>query len=353
MTLALDEARVKEVAGRLLAIYTGSVLTKAIALGHETGALEALAAAPGTVEEVASRAGLQERYVREWLGLMACGGLVDYDQASLSYALPAELAALLTGPTARNLAPMSGVLEAIGKRREMVARCFREGGGVPYSEFMPDFTTQMDGGWRRIYDQQLLDAFLPIEPDLLRRLEAGCSALDVGCGTGHAINLMARAFPRSRFAGYDLNEQAIALAREEAASMGLANARFEVLDVAALPLEPTWDIVFAFDAIHDQVDPAGVLRGVHEALAPGGIFFAVDFKFASNLAANLGNPFAGLYYGISLMHCMTVSLAEGGAGLGAVWGMELATRMLHEAGFSTVAIRDTPRPQNCVYVCRS
>ena len=163
---------------------------------------------------------------------------------------------------------------------------------------------------------------------------------------------MAREYPTSRFVGYDIGEDAIAAARGEAQEMGLDNVRFEVLDLRQLPTEPRLDLITTFDAIHDQAQPETVLRSVRAALGDGGTFLMIEFKFSSNLEANLGNPFAALYYGISTMHCLTVSLAEGGAGLGTVWGAELARSMLADAGFSHVNIVDSPRPQNCIFICR-
>jgi len=134
--------------------------------------------------------------------------------------------------------------------------------------------------------------------------------------------------------------------------MALSNARFEVLDVAELPADPPFDVITAFDAVHDQVTPDVVLRRAHAALRPDGVFMMVDFKSSSLLEDNVANPFAPLYYAISVMHCMTVSLAEGGAGLGTMWGAELARKMLAEAGFGPVEVVDAPRPQNCIYICR-
>ena len=134
--------------------------------------------------------------------------------------------------------------------------------------------------------------------------------------------------------------------------MGNDNAAFEVLDVTKLPADAPFEVIFAFDAVHDQVDPATVLSRVRAALSPDGTFYMVDFKFSSDIAGNLENPFAPLYYGISLMHCMTVSLAGGGAGLGTMWGVERARRMLSAAGFRQIDLLDSPRPQNCIFVCR-
>jgi ubiquinone/menaquinone biosynthesis C-methylase UbiE len=175
----------------------------------------------------------------------------------------------------------------------------------------------------------------------------------VGCGTGHAMNLLAREFPASRFQGYDIAEDAIEAARAEAKQMGLSNVNFETCDVAGFPSEPKYDLITAFDAIHDQKSPDSVLRSVQRALAPGGIFLMVEFKFSSRVEENMKNPFAPLYYGISLMHCMPVSLALGGKGLGTVWGEQTAREYLAEAGFTTVKMVDAPRPQNCIYVCSS
>jgi SAM-dependent methyltransferase len=247
---------------------------------------------------------------------------------------------------------MSRIVTLLAGHVPGVADCFRGGGGVPYGAYRPEFTEVMDDIWRRVYDEQLVGGFLPSVSGLPERLTAGMRVADIGCGTGHAINLMARAFPTSTFVGYDLAEDAIAQARAEAEAMDLANARFEVLDVAELPSEPRFDLIAAFDAIHDQVDPQTVLRRTYGALEPGGILYMVEFKFASDVGANVANPFAPLYYGVSTLHCMTVSLAGGGAGLGAVWGLEVARKLLAEAGFGHVEVVDTPRPQNYAFVCR-
>jgi ubiquinone/menaquinone biosynthesis C-methylase UbiE len=165
------------------------------------------------------------------------------------------------------------------------------------------------------------------------------------------MNILAQEFPSSRFYGYDIAEDAIESARAEARNMNLTNASFEVVDVTNLPMEPKYDVITAFDAIHDQKDPDSVLRGINQALAPGGMFLMIDFKFSSHVEENIKNPFAPMYYGFSLMHCMPVSLAVGGKGLGAVWGEQIATEMLEGAGFRSIKVLDTARPQNCVYVC--
>ena len=347
----IDQQRAKEFAGKLLGIYTGCALTKLIDVGHQTGLFDAASKASSTSHELAERAGLNERYVREWLGAMTTAGIFTYDPTSHAYSLPPEHAALLCGDTARNLAPMSHMLNVFGRNLPQLVECFRFGGGIPYSEFS-GFARSMEDVWRRIYDQHLIGDFLPAAAGLPERLQAGIRVADIGCGAGHAVNVMAREYHRSTFTGFDISAEAIERAAAEARDMGLANARFEVLDAAQLPPAPQFDLIVAFDAIHDQVAPATVLRGVGDALAPRGTFLMIDFKFSSNVEENVGNPFAPLYYGISVMHCMTVSLAEGGAGLGTMWGIQVARRMLNEAGFTQVEIVDSPRPQNCIFVCR-
>ena len=134
--------------------------------------------------------------------------------------------------------------------------------------------------------------------------------------------------------------------------MGLPNVHFEVRDIADLPAEDQFDLILAFDAIHDQARPETVLRAIAQALAPDGIFFMVEHAFSSDLARNLENPFAPMYYSLSTMHCLTVSLAEGGAGLGAMWGKEAARQMLARAGFGLVTVVPSPRPQNAIFICR-
>jgi len=342
----------KQFGAKMLGLYTGAILTKLIDIGYQTGLFEASTQGPATSEELSQRAGLRERYVREWLGAMATGGVYRYDAQTQQYTLPDEHAAALTGKGASNISPMSRIIDHFGTHLPALVRCFHEGGGIPYAAYRPVFTQCMDDIWRRIFDQHLVTVFITAVPGLTASLQRGIDVMDIGCGTGHAMNLLAQAFPASRFTGYDIAEDAIEQANAERREMGLANASFAILDVTRLPASPQYELITAFDAIHDQAAPAVVLEAVGRALKPDGTFFMVDFKFSSRVEDNLGNPFAPMYYGISLMHCMPVSLAQGGAGLGTVWGEQTARRMLKEAGFKSVQVLDTPRPQNCIYVCR-
>lgn len=349
----IDEAKVEEFTEQLLGHYTGSFVTFMVDLGHRTGLWEAAARGPATSAELADRAGLHERYVREWLGSVVTAGIVDYDSSAETYSLPPERAACLAGESEFNVAPLSLISGHLAPFIGPVADAFREGGGVPYDEYRPDFTAVMDGLNRSAFDALLVDEFLPLAKGLTDRLEAGTRIADIGCGTGHSTNLLARAFPRSSFVGYDIAEDAIEQARGEASEYGLDNSTFEVLDVTQLPAEPSFGVAFAFDAIHDQVDPSTVLDRVHEALEPGGTFVMVDTNASSDLEKNRENPLTPMLYAISTLHCMTVSLAHDGAGLGTVWGQELACRMLADAGFADVEVHDAPGdPINLVYVAR-
>ena len=352
MEAKTDRQRVQEFARKLFGHYTSGMLTLLIGIGHKTGLFDAAAKGPGTSQEIADRAGLNERYVREWLAAMATGGIVEYDAGSCAFTLPPEHAACLTGTSSRNLAAGSQMLPMLSKRIPRIIESFQAGGGVSYAEYRPDFTEAQDASWRLLYDGLLIKGFLPAAKGLPERLRAGMRVADIGCGTGHAVNLMAREYPTSTFVGYDLGEDAIARARAEAREMGLGNAVFEALDVSQMPPEPKFDLITTFDAIHDQRDPATVLHRVAAALAPGGVYLMVEPKASSKLEENIGNPFAPYLYGMSVLHCMTVSLAAGGAGLGTAWGEQTARRMLGEAGFTSIEVVDAPGPQNSIYICR-
>jgi ubiquinone/menaquinone biosynthesis C-methylase UbiE len=187
-------------------------------------------------------------------------------------------------------------------------------------------------------------------PELLR---AGADVADFGCGSGHAINVMAQAFPASRFTGVDFSEEGLAAATAEAERLGLQNARFERQDLTELDITEAYDLVTVFDAIHDQAQPARVLANIYRALRPGGVFLMVDIKASSRLEDNVGVPFASFLYTVSTMHCMSVSLALDGAGLGTAWGHQLATSMLADAGFREVRTQEVESdPINLYYIAR-
>ena len=348
----LQQERIKQFGGQLLSIYTGSIFSNLIEIGHRTNLFEGVAQEPGTSLEISERARLNERYVREWLGAMSVAGVMEYEAETAVYTLPPEHALLLTGQSSRNLAPVSRFLNSMSRQVTGLVDSFQNGGGVPYEAYQPELACDIDQACRFIFDDLLIGGFIGAIKGLSEELQNGIHVLDIGCGTGHVSNLLAQAFPKSTFYGYDISQDGIRAAQAEAAAMSLTNVHFEVRDVTQLPSEAQFDLITAFDAIHDQKEPDVVLRQINQALTPNGTYMMIEFKFSSNLEDNIGNPFAPMYYGISVMHCLTVSLAVDGAGLGTIWGEQSARKMLAEAGFTQVTVLDSPRPQNAIYVCR-
>lgn len=350
----LDPAKTEAFTGKMVGVLNGAILALMTSIGRQTGLFERMAALPpSTSEAIATAAGLNERYVREWLGAMVTGGIVTYDAGARTYVLPAEHAAVLTSAAgARNIARFMQYIPMLAEVEADVIHSFRSGGGVPYARY-PRFQALMAESSGLRFDHLLLQKVVPLT-GLAGALEMGLDALDIGCGQGHAVNLLARAFPRSRFRGYDFSETGVAAARAEAEALSLANARFAARDVAALGEREAYDLVTAFDVIHDQARPHDVLREVARALRADGTFLMVDVRASSDLAGNIGHPLGPFLYGMSTMHCMTVSLALDGAGLGTVWGEEKALAMLREAGFTSVEVHrlGPDDPLNNYYVAR-
>src|SRR5215469_1823933 len=324
-------------AERMMHMLNDAALALMVSVGHRTGLFDTMAAMPAaTSAEIASEAALDERYVREWLGAMTAGRIVDHDGAAGSFSLPADHAAWLTRAAGLdNLAIQAQYVGLLALVEDQIVDCFRQGGGVPYSAF-PKFQALMAEDSGAVHDATLIDVTLPLVPGLVDRLEHGIDVADIGCGSGHAVNLMDEAFPRSRFTGFDFSDTGIAAARAEADRKGLTNARFEKRDAARLGETARFDLITTFDAVHDQARPDLVLAGIAQALRPGGVYLCVDFAGSSRLSENLDHPFGPFGYTMSCMHCMTVSLADGGMGLGAMWGEQKAQEMLADAGFTSV-----------------
>jgi SAM-dependent methyltransferase len=296
-----------------------------ISIGHQTHLFDIMSrlSSPSTSPEIAKAANLNECYVREWLGAMVTGKIVEYNPATSKYRLPPENAAFLTKDAGiDNMAVFMRYISLLGDVEQKVIECFRKGGGVPYSAF-PRFQQLQAEDTARVFDARLIDQIVPLVDGLGDRLKAGINVLDVGCGQGHAINLMARTFPNSRFAGYDISKEGIETAREEVKQMGLTNVKFEVRDVASINEHEKYDLITAFDVIHDQAQPAKVLNEIYHALrnkqeeeggARAGIFLMQDMAASSKLEGNIENPLGPTLYSISTMHCMTVSLVYNGEG---------------------------------------
>ncbi|WP_349239513.1 class I SAM-dependent methyltransferase [Nocardia sp. CC201C] len=333
-------ARAEAFGNRMLELINDGFLTLMVSIGHQTGLFDTMSdLPPATSADIARAANLNERYVREWLSALTVGKIVDYDPGSRTFALPPEHAAALTraaGP--ENVAAFTQYIPLAASVESDVVGCFRRGGGVPYSKY-GRFQQLMAEESSAIHDVALIDVTITLVPGLPERLREGIDVADIGCGSGHALNLLGREFPNSRFVGYDFSEEGIATGRAEAEEMGVTNTRFEVRDVTNLGVVDNYDLITAFDSIHDQAHPARVLSGIADVLREDGTFLMVDIQASSNLEENMEHPLGPSMYTISTMHCMTVSLALDGDGLGTMWGEQLATRMLHDAGFASVEVK--------------
>ena len=324
-------------AERMIHMMNEGALALMVSVGHRTGLFDVMAVMPAaTSAQIASSAGLDERYVREWLAAMTTGRIVDHDDVTGTFSLPADHSAWLTRAAGMdNLAIQAQYLGLLALVEDQIVDCFRHGGGVPYSAF-PKFQALMAEDSGTVHDATLIDVTLPLVAGLAGRLEQGIEVADVGCGSGHAVNLMAEAFPRSRFTGFDFSDAGLAAARAEADGKGLTNARFDKRDAARLGETARFDLITTFDAVHDQARPDLVLAGIAQALRPDGVYLCVDIAASSTLSDNVDHPLGPLLYTISCMHCMTVSLAEGGMGLGTMWGEQKARQMLSDAGFTSI-----------------
>ena len=351
----IDATRVDEFGQRLLATLNQGATALMMSIGHRTGLFDTLATLPpSTSEDVAEHAMLNERYVREWLNAMVTARIVDYDRARDTYFLPREHAALLTrSASPDNLAVVAQFFSVLGSVEDDIVECFRSGGGVPYERFSRFHDVMAEESGQTVV-AALMDHILPLAPGATSAMESGIDVLDIGCGCGRALNLMASRFPNSRFKGIDISREAIEKATREASARRLGNITFEVADAAAFEEPSRYHFITAFDAIHDQAHPDRVLRCVHAALRPGGTFLMQDIAGSSFVDENMDHLLAPFFYTISTMHCMTVSLASGGMGLGTLWGRQKAVSMLQDAGFQRVDIRDLPHDKlNHYYIARN
>ena len=343
---------VQQATGRLIGILNDSSIALLVVVGHQTGLFETLSTlppAPGSL--IADASGLNERYVREWLGGMTSAGFVDYQPDSGAYLLRPEFVPVVTGSGTENLARTLQYVPLMGEVAPKIVHAFRTGGGTSYEDY-PRFHHIMASESAAVNDASLVETILPLT-DCVEALRSGISVADIGCGEGHALNLLGAAFPASTFTGYDFSGEALATAAAEASALALSNVRFELQDVSRLDTAEAFDLVTAFDAIHDQAHPAEVLKNIRAALKPGGTFLMVDINASSRLEENLELPWAAFLYTISTFHCMAVSLGQGGDGLGTVWGKERATDMLREAGFRSVEVKEVEQDSfNAYFIAR-
>ena len=356
-TTEFDAERAEAFAGRMLETLNGGALAVMISVGHRTGLFDALATTDAaTSQELADLAGLSERYVREWLGAMTTGRVVEYEPSTGKYRLPPEHAGWLTrAASPDNLAVTAQWIPTLATVEDDIVQCFEKGGGVPYERF-DRFHEVMAEESNQTILSVLFSHILPLVEGATEKLEAGISALDLGCGRGRALLMLAERFPSSSFQGYDLSAAAIAYAREQAGERGLENVRFEERDLSTFDMDAkpeSFELVMTFDAVHDQARPLALLRGIRRSLTEDGVYLMQDIQGSSHVHENIDHPGGPLLYMISCMHCMTVSLAQGGDGLGAMWGEHKARELLAEAGFSSVDVHLLDHdPFNAYFVVR-
>jgi 2-polyprenyl-3-methyl-5-hydroxy-6-metoxy-1,4-benzoquinol methylase len=352
-----DQPRADAFAARLIGTLNDGALCLMISIGHRTGLFDTLRGLrPATSREIADRASLNERYVREWLGAMVTGGIVEYDPGAGHYRLPDEHAAFLTRRAAAdNIAVFTQYVGVLGGVEDAIVECFKNGGGVPYEKF-PRFHEVMAEDSGQSVLSSLESHILPLVPEVAERLARGIRVLDAGCGRGRILLRLAELYPRSRFVGMDLSPEATAHAAAEAKRAGLDNVEFVATDLGNFDqsAEPeAFDFVTTFDAVHDQAKPLNVLKGIHRTLKRDGVYLMQDISGTSHVHRDVEHPIGTFLYTISCMHCMTVSLAQGGEGLGAMWGEERTREYLQRAGFASVTTHKLAHDfQNNWYVVR-
>lgn len=344
----IDPVAFEQLQGKVIGDVAGAIGLLMAWLGDQTGIYRALAAhGPCTHAQLAQRARVDARYLREWLSSNAAAGYVTYDPGRDEFSLTPEQATVFADDG--NPACMQGFFQTIVAQyttHETATEVLRTGRGRPWSEHSDCCFAGVDRFFRNGYRTHLIDEWIPALDGVRSRLRAGAKVADVGCGLGSSTLLMAEAYPASTFHGFDFHPESIERARAAAAKAGLDNVRFEVAQAKAFPGND-YDLVCVFDALHDMGDPVGTARHVRSAMKPDGTFMLVEPMAADSLAGNL-NPLASIFYGMSTMVCVPTSRAqEVGLCLGAQAGEARLTEVLHDAGFRYVR-RAAETPTNMV-----
>jgi 2-polyprenyl-3-methyl-5-hydroxy-6-metoxy-1,4-benzoquinol methylase len=348
-TATLDTAKLETFVGQAVADMGAAISGLLLHIGDRLGLYKAMAGAgPITSSALAQRTGTAERYVREWLGNQAAGGYVTYNPADGTFELPAEQAMVVANEDSPVF--LGGAFETIAScyaDHDVFVDAFRTGAGIGWHEHDERLFSGVVRLFRPGYAAHLVQEWLPALNGVVEKLRAGASVADVGCGLGASTVIMAQAFERSTFAGFDIHEPSIEAARKAAAQAGVhQRAKFGIAAAKDLPGEG-YDLVCLFDALHDMGDPVGAARRIRQALAPDGTLLLVEPNAGDTLEGNL-NPIGRTYYGLSTVICTPGSLAqEVGLGLGAQAGERQLTIVLREAGFTHVR-RATETPFNII-----
>lgn len=321
-----------------------------IVVGDKLGLYKAMVNAGGlTPAELAARTNTAERYIREWLNANAASGYVRYDPATGRYELPPEQAFALT---VQDVPGAFHIISACFKDEPKITQAFRTGEGVGWHEHDANLFFGTERFFRPTYEAHLLSEWIPALDGVQARLKAGAAVADVGCGHGASTFLMARAFPKSRFYGFDYHSGSIEYARHVAGRDGLLDqVTFEVASSKSYPTDGGYDLVAFFDCLHDMGDPAGAARHVRSTLKPDGTWMIVE-PFAHDRPEENHNPIGRVYYSASTMICTPASLAqEVGAALGAQAGEARLREMVMAGGFTRFR-RAAETPFNLVFEAR-
>ena len=341
---APDPDRLKLFSFNVFTQLSGAVTAGMIHLGDKLGLYRELAAAgePLTAAELAERAGLDARWVREWASNQAAAKLVEFSSDGpgddVHFSLTPEAAVVFAAPEHEAFGMgmfhrFPGMMAAL----EDMPDCFASGVGRDYDSHGPEGAVGIERAFEPWSRNHLLPTVLPAMDGVVERLAEGAAVADIGCGAGGALLRMAAAFPNSTFVGYDISHFALERAEERRREGGAENVRFVDPRQEPLPDDHSVDLITTFDCIHDMTDPQGMMRAIHEALAEDGTWLLVDIKGRDSLAENIEkNPMAPLMYGVSVLSCMSSALSiPGGAGLGTLGLPEsMARRMAAEAGFT-------------------
>lgn len=354
-TDALDPKKVEEVTDKAMGYLSGAGISALVFLGDQLGLYRALRdSGRVTSAELAAKARLHERWVREWLHGQASAGLVRHAGEGL-FELTSEQAAVLADE--EHPAFLGGgfaVTFSLLRRWERLFESFRTGRGVPYNELGADHAvgeSRFSSPWMRA---NLVPVILPGMDGVTPKLVAGAKVADVGCGSGRALLGMAKAYPNSKFHGYDSSDLAIRFAETHLAESGLGNVTFHRAAADALPPDASVDFVLTWDCLHDMTDPAGAMRSIRAAIKPDGTWLIVDINGMPTPEENYAHPLGGLLYSFSVLDCLACSTCEeGGAGLGTLGLPEpVAREMTAEAGFTRFKVRDFGNPLNSFYEVR-